>query len=327
MGILCHLPLLEVFAECFPAGVVSVLAGDGEAISGPLMKSGKVDVLAFIGSSRVGDILKHQHPKPHRLRSVLGLDAKNPGILLDDADLDLAVRECVKGALSFNGQRCTALKILFAPRSRADAFLEKLSAAVEALPFGMPWEKGVALTPLAERQKPEKLWALCEDALAKGAGVVNPSGGKRRATFFVPAILFPVAPAMEVYHVEQFGPVVPVATYEKIEEVYDYLAKSPYGQQASVFGRDPERLAPVIDVLANQVCRININAQCQRGPDTFPFTGRKDSAEGTLSVSDALRVFSIRSMVAASYDKASKEILTGIVAGRRSHFLRTDYIL
>ncbi len=77
------------------------------------MASGKVDVLAFIGSSQVADALKKQHPQPHRLRCVLGLEAKNPAIVLPDADLDLAVRECVLGALSFNGQRCTALKILF----------------------------------------------------------------------------------------------------------------------------------------------------------------------------------------------------------------------
>jgi glyceraldehyde-3-phosphate dehydrogenase (NADP+) len=74
------------------------------------------------------------------------------------------------------------------------------------------------------------------------------------------------------------------------------------------------------------VCRLNINSQRQRGPDTFPFTGRKDAAEGTLSVSDALRVFSIRSLVAAKSTEMIKEIITTILKENRSDFLSTDFI-
>ena len=80
-------------------------------------------------------------------------------------------------------------------------------------------------------------------------------------------------------------------------------------------------------LLVNQVCRVNINSQCQRGPDTFPFTGRKDSAEGTLSVSDALRVFTIRTLVAAKDIEANRRIIKSIVTERKSRFLSTDFIL
>jgi len=85
-------------------------------------------------------------------------------------------------------------------------------------------------------------------------------------------------------------------------------------------------LGDVIDPLVNQVCRLNINSQCQRGPDVFPFTGRKDSAEGTLSVSDALRCFAIRTLVAAKSSDVNKKILTGMVRERKSSFLSTDFI-
>jgi glyceraldehyde-3-phosphate dehydrogenase (NADP+) len=85
-------------------------------------------------------------------------------------------------------------------------------------------------------------------------------------------------------------------------------------------------IADLIDPLVNQVCRVNINSQCQRGPDTFPFTGRKDSAEGTLSVSDALRVFTIRTLVAAKESDANRRILKSIVTERSSRFLSTDFI-
>lgn len=326
-GTLLHQPLLAAFAEAFPAGTVNFIYGSGGKIIEPVMRSGKIDVLAFIGTSRVGDILKAQHPRPHRLRTILGLDAKNPGLILPDADLDVAVRECVLGSLSFNGQRCTALKILFVHESVVDAFLEKMAAAVNALTAGMPWQPGVKITPLPENNKVESLRAYVDNATAGGARVINPGGGTACETFYFPAVVYPVTPAMDLYYKEQFGPVVPVCSYKDEREFQDFVTQSNYGQQVSLFGCDPQRLARLIDSLANQVCRINLNSQCQRGPDTLPFTGRKDSAEGTLSVSDALRCFSIRSLVAAEASPDNRGIIQEIVARRHSAFLNTDFIL
>ena len=140
-------------------------------------------------------------------------------------------------------------------------------------------------------------------------------------------MLYPVTKIMRIYHEEQFGPVIPVLSFEEIEEPMRYIIESPYGQQVSLFGQDSDQIGELIDQLVNQVCRVNINGQCQRGPDTFPFTGRKDSAEGTLSVSDALRVFTIRTLVAAKETEPNKAILNEIVHGRKSSFLSTDYML
>lgn len=326
-GALLHQPLLRAFAESFPPGVVNFAYGNGAKIIGPIMESGKVDVLAFIGSSRVADILKRQHPQPHRMRGVLGLDAKNPGLIMADADLDVAVSECVAGSLSFNGQRCTGLKILFVHESILGSFLEKFSASVNALPYGMPWQKGVKITPLPEFDKAKTLQAFVDDALSKGARVANKDGGSACETLFFPAVVCPVAPTANLYSQEQFGPVVPVRAYRDEKEYLDFVTQSNYGQQASLFGHDPKKMSWLIDRLANQVCRINLNCQCQRGPDTLPFAGRKDSAEGTLSISDALRCFSIRSLVAAQGTPDSREMIQEIVAGRHSSFLHTDFIL
>jgi len=104
-GVLLIGPLLEAFQKAFPAGVINIIFGRGRDTIGPLMKSGKVDMFAFIGTHSGASALKQMHPKPHRLKAVLGLDANNPAIVLANADLDLAVSECVAGALSFNGQR------------------------------------------------------------------------------------------------------------------------------------------------------------------------------------------------------------------------------
>jgi glyceraldehyde-3-phosphate dehydrogenase (NADP+) len=326
-GALLYEPLLEAFCNVFPKGVINIIYGEGKKVIPPLMASGKISVLGLIGNSKTANTLKKQHPNPNRLRCVLGLEAKNPAIILKDADLDLVVRECVLGSLSFNGQRCTALKILFVEAEIVAAFLERFAEAVNALSFGMPWQEGVFVTPVAEKGKTDYLEELVSDAIAKGATVVNPHGGTVCGSFFFPAVLYPVHSDMRVYHEEQFGPVVPVLPFDKIDEPIEYMIHSGYGQQVSVFGSDPDRIARLIDLLVNQVCRVNINCQCQRGPDTFPFTGRKDSAEGTLSVSDALRVFSIRTLVAAKQTDLNKQIITGIVREHKSKFLATDFIL
>ena len=327
LGVLLHQPLLKPFRDSFPAGVINTVYGNGQQVIGPLMKSGRIDVLAFIGSSRVADILKHQHPKPHRLRCVFGLEAKNAGIILQDADLENAVKECVLGSLSFNGQRCTALKMLFVQEKIADAFITGFSESVSKLKGGMPWEEGVKITPLPEPGKTKYLTELIDDARSKGARVVNKDGGAVNHTFMSPAVVYPVSPGMQLYTEEQFGPVVPIAMFKDIEEPMNYVTQSDYGQQVSLFGDNPGQIAGLIDPLVNQVCRVNINSQCQRGPDTFPFTGRKDSAEGTLSVSDALRVFTIRTLVAAKDTDENRRIIKSILAERSSRFLSTDFIL
>jgi glyceraldehyde-3-phosphate dehydrogenase (NADP+) len=245
---------------------------------------------------------------------------------LKDADIDNVVKECALGTLSFNGQRCTALKMLFVHRDIADAFIAKFSDAVNRLKGGMPWEAGVQITPLPEPDKTNYLTGLIDDALAKGAHVVNENGGAVQHTFMSPAVVYPAGPGMRLYAEEQFGPVVPIASFTDIEEPMNYVTQSDYGQQISLFGNDAALMAELIDPLVNQVCRVNINSQCQRGPDTFPFTGRKDSAEGTLSVSDALRVFTIRTLVAAKATDANRRIIKSIVTERISRFLSTDFI-
>ena len=325
-GVLLIRPLLAAFRDSFPAGVINVIYGSGRETVSALMASGKIDIFAFIGTHKAAAELKKLHPKPHRLRSALGLDAKNPGIILADADLDNAVSECITGTLSFNGQRCTALKILFVHRSVADDFLGRFSARVNKLVAGMPWNPDVTLTPLPEPGKVAYLAGLVEDAKAHGAKVINPGGGTARASFFQPAVLYPVGPGMRVYLEEQFGPVVPVVPFDDIEEVIDYVLDSTYGQQLSLFGTDPMTLGRLVDTFANQVGRINLNTQCQRGPDQYPFNGRKDSAEGTLSVHDALRSFSIRTLVATRFNGANKQLVSDIIQARSSGFLSTDYI-
>ena len=327
LGVLLLSPLLEAFQNSFPKGVVNVLYGRGRVLATPIMETGKIDVLALIGHSSSANALQNSHPKGNRLRSVLGLEAKNPGIILPDADLDLAINECIAGTLSFNGQRCTALKILYVHESISEEFNKRFCEKVDSLQFGNPWENGVQLTPLPEPNKPAYIQELIKDAQSKGAKILNSKGGQLSENYSYPAVLYPVTKDMEVYKEEQFGPVIPIITFTDVQQVLDDMAESNYGQQVSVFGENADTLAPLFDVLVNLVCRVNLNSSCQRGPDVFPFTGRKDSAFSTLSVRDALRSFSIRTFVATKENEGNKAILKDLLESSKSNFISTEYLL
>ena len=232
----------------------------------------------------------------------MGLEAKNPAVVLADADVGLAVSQCLEGALKFNGQRCTALKILFVHEAVVEEFMERLVHAVEGLHFGMPWEEGVSQTPLPDLDRIVYLKALVTDATDHGADIVNKFGGTTCGSFFYPAILFPVDPNMRLYREEQFGPIIPIVPFGSEDEPLSYITESCYSQQASIFGARGS-VGIWVRALENQVCRTNVNVYCQRSPDTLPFSGRKDSGVGVRSVLDTLRAFSIPSVVAAASDK------------------------
>lgn len=325
-GTLLHFPLLEAFGSCFPAGTINTVYGRGNTVIPNLMESGKIDVLTLIGSSRVADKLKKSHPKSNRLRAVLGLDAKNAAIVLESADVELAVKECLLGSLSFNGQRCTAIKIIWVHEHLVSQFNRRFCEEVAKLKVGLMWEKGINITPLPEPNKPAYLAECIADAQAHGATVINENGGQTEQSLVFPAVVYPVNKNMKLWKEEQFGPIVPIVPFNDTEEPLAYVREADHGQQVAVFGRNTPELAHLIDALVNQVSRVNINAQCQRGPDTFPFTGRKDSAEGTLSVTAALRSFSIRTVVATKQTPENKDILNTIVENQESNFLSTRFI-
>jgi len=215
-GVLLYYPMLEAFRSAFPTGVINIVYGQGHVVVPHIMGSGKVNVLALIGSSEVADQLKKSHPKTNRLRAILGLCAKNAAIIMPDADLDLTVKECITGALSFNGQRCTAIKMILVHQSIADAFLRRFCEEVGKLAIGMPWEPGVMLTPLPDDEMVSYMKTCITDALAKGAKVINAGGGTTVETLFYPAVLFPVREGMKLYREEQFGPIIPFASFEDV---------------------------------------------------------------------------------------------------------------
>jgi glyceraldehyde-3-phosphate dehydrogenase (NADP+) len=296
-GGLLYAHLLQRFAGHFPGGTISLLFGAGDRLLVPLMNSGSIDVLAFIGSSAVADDLIARHPNPHRLHKVLGLEAKNAAIVFPDAPMEITVEECVKGALAFNGQRCAAIKMMLVHEDVAEVFLDRITRELERSEPGMPWEN-VRCTPLSSPEHAEWLEALLEDATSNGATVRNQGGGERAYTLMRPALLTGVNAGMRIFEEEQFGPIIPVMTFREEAEALSYLKFSRYGQQCSVFGSSPGQITRVVTAAARYVGRVNINGKCQRGPDHFPFTGKRDSALGTVSIEEALRRFCISTVIA-----------------------------
>jgi len=315
LGGLVHVLTADAFSKALPPGVVNFVSGSGRETMGPIMAGGLVDVLGFIGGTKGADALIKGHPHPHRLKVFAQLEGKNLGIILPDADLAVAAKQCMVGATSYNGQRCTAIKLIMVHDSIADEFVERLVAEISALKAGLPWEDGVAITPLPEVSKPKYLEDLIADALAQGAQLVNADagGGELRGALFTPAILDRVTPAMRIFHEEQFGPLVPVARFSDLSEVQAAVKASWNGQQAAIFTSDAAAAGPLVDSLSTIVGRINLNAQCGRSPDSLPFSGRRSSAMGTMSITEAIRAFSIETVVAyAAASEPSRQLAAGL---------------
>jgi glyceraldehyde-3-phosphate dehydrogenase (NADP+) len=153
IGGLAHILTAEAFARHLPPGAVNFITGSGRVTMGPLMSSGDIDVLAFIGGSWAADALIKAHPQPHRLKLFLQLEGKNAGIVLPDADLEVAVEQLTIGSTTYNGQRCTAVKIIFVHESLVAEFLSLFVASIDSLVQGQPWTPAVKITPLPEPNK------------------------------------------------------------------------------------------------------------------------------------------------------------------------------
>ena len=342
VGGIAHLLTMQAFSKVLPHGTINFVSGPGRDTTPHLLQSGKIDGLAFIGGSDVADKLIKDHPHPHRLKVFLQLEANNMAIYLHDLfegktvspSLQNALEQAIIGSLSYNGQRCTALKLHMAPSQHAEFFATKLAEHVEALSVGLPWQQDAStgkysdVTPLPNGKRINYMKELLEDALSKGAKVINKDGGKvmggSESTLMVPAVLYPVTSDMRLYHEEQFGPLIPVTGYDDIDTIIAFGRDGIYAQQVSIFGTEAEMVSPFIDAFAAIFGKINLNSQCGRSPDVLPFSGRRSSAMGVMSVKDALKEFSTPTVVAykssINNDNMNDQLVEGL--GRSVNFMQ-----
>lgn len=256
-----------------PKGVFNVVTGSSSEIGDIMVTDRRVKMISFTGSSSVG---KHIADIAGMKRLHLELGGKGPGIVLDDADVDLAVKECLSGALKYSGQRCDALSRIIVTDGIAKSFVKKALVEIKKWRMGDPRNKSTKIGPLINTGAVEKVEILVNDALEKGAKVL--AGGKRNGLYYHPTILDNVTQSMRIAWEETFGPVVTIIRVNDEKEALKVANQSNFGLDASIFTRDVNKAVRIARKLEDG--SVTINAHPSHGLGNFPFGGDKDSGIG-----------------------------------------------
>lgn len=273
-----HALIVEAFAEALPEGVVQIVtnapANAGEIV-GALIDHPAVRRINFTGSTAVGRIIAKraaEHLKP----VLLELGGKAPLIVLDDADLDEAVKAAAFGAFMNQGQICMSTERIIVVDAIADAFVEKFAAKVGSMPVGDPREGKAPLGAVVDRKTVDHVRALIDDALSAGAVQVN--GGEANGVLMPAHVIDRVTPAMKLFRDESFGPVVGVVRARDEAHAIELANDTEYGLSAAVFTRDTARGLRVARAIKSGICHVNgptVHDEAQ-----MPFGGVKASGYG-----------------------------------------------
>lgn len=259
-------------------GVVNVVSNAPEQaaeVVEALIAHPAVRRVNFTGSTPVGRIIAEQ--AAHRLKpALLELGGKAPLIVLEDADLDAAVEAAAFGAFFNQGQICMSTERLLVVESVADAFADKLARKAASLRAGDPRDEANALGTLIGREAGERLNALIDDAVDKGARLA--SGGRAEGVIMQPTLVDGVTERMRLYGEESFGPVVALIRVADEAEAVRVANDSEYGLSAAVFSRDTARAMRVAGQIESGICHIN--APTVHDEPQMPFGGVKSSGYG-----------------------------------------------
>lgn len=220
----------------FPKGVINLVTGSSSKIGKAIMENEKIRKVTFTGSTEVGKILIEQ--SAHQVKRLsLELGGHAPLIVLNDANVDLAVKGTIASAFRNAGQTCVCANRIYVQSGIHDEFVEKFSEAVSQLKVGNGTDVNVDIGPLVNRASLEKVSHHVEDALSKGATLMT--GGelitKDGGTFYAPTVLSNADPSMVIMKEETFGPVAPIQKVDTIEEAIVLANDTPYGLAAYVF--------------------------------------------------------------------------------------------
>ncbi|WP_318036237.1 NADP-dependent glyceraldehyde-3-phosphate dehydrogenase [Halobacillus amylolyticus] len=269
--------MIEALLETdLPEDTVQCVTGKGSEIGDFLVTHPQINMITFTGSTATGQSISK---KAKMIPVVLELGGKDPAIVLNDADLDLAAGQIVSGAFSYSGQRCTAIKRVLVDDVVADALTEKIKQKVNDLTVGKP-EDDATITPLIDEGAADFVQELIDDALQNGAELIT--GNKRKNNLIYPTLLDHVTPNMKVAWEEPFGPVLPIIRVKNETEFVSLANESDYGLQASIFTADVQKAMDIGAKLS--VGSVQFNAKTERGPDHFPFIGAKNSGLGSQGI-------------------------------------------
>jgi benzaldehyde dehydrogenase (NAD) len=273
-----HSLIAEAFDEALPKGAVSIVTNapaDAPEIVGALIDNPLVRRINFTGSTAVGRIIAKraaEHLKP----VLLELGGKAPMIVLEDANLDEAVKAAAFGAFMNQGQICMSTERIIVVESVADAFVEKFKEKVGTMPVGDPREGKAPLGAVVDQKTVDHVWSLIADALSAGAVQVN--GGEASGVLMPAHVIDHVTPEMKLFRDESFGPVVGVTRARDEAHAIELANDTEYGLSASVFTRDTARGLQVARQIKSGMCHVNgptVHDEAQ-----MPFGGVKSSGYG-----------------------------------------------
>uniref|UniRef100_A0A061R8T4 NADP-dependent glyceraldehyde-3-phosphate dehydrogenase n=3 Tax=Tetraselmis sp. GSL018 TaxID=582737 RepID=A0A061R8T4_9CHLO len=272
--------------QCFhkaglPAGLVSMITGRGSEIGDYLTTHNGVDCISFTGGDTGISIAKKAGMVPLQME----LGGKDACIVCEDADLDLAASNIIKGGFSYSGQRCTAVKVVLAMEGIADALKEKVLAGMAKLTVGMP-EDNCAITPVVSEASANFIEGLVKDAKEKGATLCQE--WRREGNLIHPVFVDNVTPDMRLAWEEPFGPIVPMMRIKTVQQGIDHCNANRLGLQGCVFTNDFNRAMTISDAMESGT--IQINSAPSRGPDHFPFQGIKDSGIGSQGITNSINL-------------------------------------
>jgi acyl-CoA reductase-like NAD-dependent aldehyde dehydrogenase len=274
-----HSLIVESFvAAGLGDGVVNLVTNapeDADSVVGALIDHPAVRRINFTGSTSVGRIIAKraaEHLKP----VLLELGGKAPLIVLEDADLEEAVKAAAFGAFLNQGQICMSTERIIVVASIADEFARLFAAKARAMPCGDPREGKTPLGAVVDRQTVMHVNALIDDAIAKGAKVM--SGGKADGVFMPATVVDGVNATMRLYSEESFGPVVGVIRATDEANAVRLANDSEYGLSAAVFTRDVVRGLRVARQIRSGICHIN--GPTVHDEPQMPFGGVKNSGYG-----------------------------------------------
>ncbi|MCV3728526.1 aldehyde dehydrogenase family protein [Ureaplasma miroungigenitalium] len=266
----------------YPKGVINSLMTNARQNGILLASNPYVRVMNFTGSAKVGHLLAKHTQNVHL---ILELGGKDPAFVLDDADLDLASREIIKGAFSYSGQRCTAIKRVLVSQKNHDQLVIKMLEQLKQITVGLPHENPV-VGPLISAGSLQYNLDLIDDAIEHQATILTPVKYEIANNLLHPVLIDHVNAMMRVAHEEPFGPILPILVYKDYDDAIEMINASEFGLQASIFTQD-EVLAQTL-AMRIEAGTININKASSRGPDILPFLGVKNSGFGVQGVKDAL---------------------------------------
>ena len=275
-----HSLIIEAFAEAgFPDGTINIVTNapeDAGEVVGALIDAPEVRRINFTGSTRVGKIIAKraaEHLKP----VLLELGGKAPLVVLEDADLDEAVKAAAFGAFMNQGQICMSTERIIVVDAVADEFAARFKDKVASMAVGDPREGTTPLGAVVDKRTVECVSSLIDDALANGAEQLT--GGETTQNVLMPAhVIDRVTPEMRLFREESFGPVVAVIRARDEEHAIELANDTEYGLSASVFTRDIARGLKIARRIQSGICHVNgptVHDEAQ-----MPFGGMKASGYG-----------------------------------------------